>query len=155
MPLAIGPAFPPRVVLRESDAIGLFRRRPARRSFQRGEPGGQAIQEQPGPPRKTSQTIAPSYPIPKKKEHNKRREYPMRQKSIGAVTGFLSLFTYVAANERAHHDRQDRKNKCDGNIEHAPPFWEGRGVFSKASDNGKRRRNQEHDRSRDGKPTTP
>ena len=79
---------------------------------------GRLCKEQPG--RQAKPVSAPSYPIPKKEEHDKRREYPMRQKLDRRDNWLPQLVSFVAANERAHHDRKDRKSKCVGNIERAP-----------------------------------
>jgi hypothetical protein len=67
------------------------------RSSERGEPRRQAVQEQPSPPRKASQTIDPNDAIPKDKEHDKHRQYPMRKDSIRAVARVLRLLIHVAA----------------------------------------------------------
>src|SRR5262249_20021063 len=77
------------------------------------------------------------------------------QYPIGAIADVLDFLIHKAVTQTKDHERQHREDKGDAHIQHAPPFGPGFPVLNEASDDGERRRDAEHDRSRDGQRTIP
>jgi hypothetical protein len=60
----------------------------------------------------------------------------MEQNPIGPITGLLGLLAHAVTSERLNHKYQDYEDKCDANIQDAPPFGQRLGIFDEGSNDG-------------------
>ena len=65
---------------------------------------GKSVQEQPSPPRETSQTIAPDDSISNEEEYHEHQEYSVGENPIGSVAHAFRLLVYLSLSNA--EDRQ-------------------------------------------------
>src|SRR5262249_34552347 len=119
-----------------------------------GEPGRERVEQQPGSPCETRQTVDPAYPISREEEHDEEDEDPMRQQAVRPVGRRLGLARDGSSDARAQTDGQNRQDEREQNIGATPPCREGGAVGREPCGDRERSGNSEHDRSRDREPSS-
>lgn len=115
------------------------------------KPPGENVKQQPRPPGESSQALSPSDPVAGQKENHHHQKYSVQQDSVGAVGGLFGLLVYFGSTERLNNEYKYYENKSEPDIQHAPPFGPGLGIFDERSNKREDAGYQEHCRSPDCK----